>query len=341
MMDMSDPDPPRSSAALLKQSFRSLLGLALLPTLALTIPSPMARALDVSGSVNSAIPGEVAERYALPITAPVDQGDSDLCWAFAALSMLETNYLVKHPGSEVALSRGALQLDALADRFRRMIRGEPGGLEDGGLAVEALQLIRENGLIHEGDFHDVVDTDPISSTIEQALAGAADKPAFLDAALKDGLGATPPTTRLDGRRLSPAELARAVLDGETWTEFDLAHDGLEGLGPSEDPDARPETRVRYVPLEAMIDLIHKSLKRGEAVVWGTTDHALMIYGADYDRAGAPLSYLVKDSMAPYTYRARAEAIHRVLHDVTVALPDPVSAAGAAAKWGSTGTDFSP
>ena len=71
----------------------------------------------------------------------------------------------------------------------------------------------------------------------------------------------------------------------------------------------------------MIDLIHQSLARGEAVVWGSTDHALLIYGGDYDRDGRPLSYLIKDSLAPFTYRASAEKIHRILHDVTVALPD--------------------
>ena len=71
----------------------------------------------------------------------------------------------------------------------------------------------------------------------------------------------------------------------------------------------------------MIDLIHQSLARGEAVVWGSTDHALLIYGGEYDRDGRPLSYLIKDSLAPFTYRASAEKIRRILHDVTVALPD--------------------
>jgi len=88
-------------------------------------------------------PGIAAERYALPISPPLDQGDSDLCWVFATLSMLETNYMVRHPGSRIELSRGALQFDSVADRFRRVIRGEAGRPEDGGLAVEAIALIRQ------------------------------------------------------------------------------------------------------------------------------------------------------------------------------------------------------
>lgn len=282
--------------------------------------SSLNRARAEFAASEAAEPGEAAERYALPISPPTGQGDSDLCWVFATLSMLETNYMVRHPGSTIELSRGALQRDSIADRFRRRMRGERIDLEDGGLGVEALALIRLNGLISRSDFHDIVDSDPIFSSIERRLAKASDKQTALSEALRDSLGFTPPMTHLDGKTLRPAELARAVLGDEQWTEFDLSRDGAEGWGPSKDPDARPDTRVRYVKLEAMIDLIHRSLARGESVVWGSTDHALLIYGGDYDGDGKPISYLIKDSLAPFTYRANAEKIHRILHDVTVALP---------------------
>ena len=113
--------------------------------------------------------GQVAESYLLPITPPLDQGESDLCWVYATLSMLETNYMVRHPGSQIALSRGALERDAIADRFLRLIRGEPRNLDNGGLAVEALALIRQNGLLAEDDFHDVLDPDQIFPAIEKTL----------------------------------------------------------------------------------------------------------------------------------------------------------------------------
>ncbi len=269
-----------------------------------------------------------AESYALPITAPLDQGDTGLCWAFAALSMLETNYMSRHPGAHVEFSRGDLQRDAVADRFQRHVHGEGGepSADDGGLAVEALALIRKNGLIQRGDFHDVVDLDAIVDRLRRTLAREPE-PQRQDRVLDDGLtaalGAKPGTTHLEGRPLSPAELARTVLGGETWTEFDLSRDGAQGWGPSRDPDARPETRVRYVTLDALIALIHKSLAQREAVVAGTVDHAFLVYGADYDRDGKPLGYLVKDSLAPYLYRVEAEALHQELNDVTVALADPL------------------
>jgi len=272
--------------------------------------------------------GEAAEHYVLPITPPLDQGDSGLCWVYAALSMLETNYIVRNPGSHIALSRGGLQLDAIADRFQRRLRGDPGGrLDDGGLAVEALALIRQNGLLAEGDFHDIVDSEAIFSSVEDKLARSAD-PAdtsrTVDEELKASLGVKPPSTHLDDKPVSPRQLAEAMLGGHEFVEFDLARDGMERWGPSQDPDARPETRVRYVPLDVMIDLIHQSLAEGRAVLWGSADHALLIYGGDYDREGQPMSYLIKDSFAPYTYRRSADDVHRVLNDVTVALDDGTS-----------------
>jgi hypothetical protein len=277
---------------------------------------------DVPPFQTVAAPDGAGDRYALPITDPLDQGDTGLCWVFATLSMLETNYMSRHPGAHVEFSRGAVQRDAISDRFRRLIRGEAGAVSDGGLAVEALELIRQNGLFDRRDFHDVADTGPIEDALKETVAGDAppgQKAKALDEELTASLGPKPETTHLEGRRARPAELARAALGVERWTEYDLSRDGTDGWGPSRDPDARPETRVDYVARETLVDLIHNSLAHGEAVVIGTVDHAVLVYGADYDEHGKPLSYLVKDSMAPYLYRAEAESLHSKLNDVTVSV----------------------
>ena len=264
---------------------------------------------------------QAAESYVLPITPPLDQKDTGLCWMYATLSMLETNYRNRHPGSQISLSRGAMQVEAVEDRLERLVRGESTRLPEGGLAVEALALIRQDGMVAQPDFHDIVDSKPIAESIEEDLARISDRAAkerALDQELQAKLGVVPETTHLDGEVVSADQLARIVLDGNEWTEFDRSPDGSEAVGPSRDPDARPETRVKYVKLEVLIDLIHRSLARGQAVVWGSPDHALMIYGGDYDKDGKPLSYLIKDSFEPYTYRENADELHNILRDVTVA-----------------------
>ena len=203
---------------------------------------------------------DVAEHYALPITPPADQGDTGLCWVYATLSMLETNYMQKHPGKVVELSRAALQRDAIKDRFYRRIRGEPGSLGDGGLAVEALALIRANGLLEQDDFHRVVPSQPVILSIEQKLADESareERRAALSEELNATLGAIPDSTHLGDRVVTPPDLAKAMLGGKRWAEFDLARDGVEGWGASQDPDAREDTLVRYVRLDRLIDLIHE------------------------------------------------------------------------------------
>jgi hypothetical protein len=275
--------------------------------------------VDLPSSASST--QEVAESYALPITPPLHQGDTGLCWMYATLSMLETNYLVRHPGSKISLSRGAMQVEAVEDRLERLVRGESTKLPEGGLAVEAVALIRKDGMVAQPDFRDIVNAIPIAASIEEDLSAVPDRAAkekALDEEVPAKLGVVPEVTHLDGQTVSADQLAHAVTDGYEWTEFDLSPDGSESWGPSRDPDARPETRVKYVKLEVLIDLIHRSLARGQAVAWGSEDHAMLIYGADYDKDGKPLSYLIKDSFEPFTYRENAGEIHKILHDVTVA-----------------------
>ena len=45
--------------------------------------------------------------------------------------------------------------------------------------------------------------------------------------------------------------------------------------------------------------------------------AAALFGADYDRRGKPLDYLIKDSLDPFAYRLAADALNEELNDVTV------------------------
>ena len=278
---------------------------------------------------------EAAESYKLPITPPLDQGDSGLCWIYSTLSMLETNYLVRHPGSTLRLSRAALQRASILDRFQRDITGNSTHFEDGGIAVDALRLARQQGLVSAEDGGEIVEeTDPVFKDVAariRRMDGADARLKALDAALAPHFRAPPGRTRLDGRPVTPQDMAQAVIGDRVWREYDLTPQAVgPRTGRATDPDARPETMVTYIDLATAVRLIHDSLKRGEAVVWGSNDdHALLIYGADYDAAGRPLAYWVKDSFAPYTRQVAAEEVHKALTDVTVTdAPAPRESAAA-------------
>ena len=106
-------------------------------------------------------------------------------------------------------------------------------------------------------------------------------------------------SRADARATRRDRARRQRLD-----RYDIVRDGLARIGRSPDPDARPETRAHFVDLSTAVDLIHRSLARGQSVVWGSNEnHPFLIYGADYDPEGRALAYWVKDSFAPYSYRA--------------------------------------
>ena len=113
---------------------------------------------------------EFLESYALPITPPLHQADAGLCWMYATLSMLETDYLSRDPGAQISLSRGAMQVEAVEDRLERLVRGESDRLPEGGLDVEALALIRKAGMVAQPDFRDIVNATPIAPDFGQEKA---------------------------------------------------------------------------------------------------------------------------------------------------------------------------
>ena len=215
-----------------RQSVSSLVAIVKRPRMASALLVPLA-CVALGPRMLAPAPGAPAEHYVLSITPPVDQADTGLCWVFATLSMLETNYMQTHPGQTIALSRAALQRDAITDRFHRLIRGESANLGDGGLAVEALQMIRKDGLFEQKDLQGIVESDQLVSSLAQRIADMPEideKQKALSAELEQTFGREPDATHLGDAVVTPAELATAMLGGKTWTEFDLARDGVRRLG---------------------------------------------------------------------------------------------------------------
>ena len=306
-------------------------GLAFLVALFILVPCPFAAAGSyqqamqlrqrLSLRIRPQVAGEKIETIRLPISPGLSQEDSNLCWVYATLSLLETNYLVSHPGQTgVQFSRAALQYSTMRDRFLRWIGGEQDSVKEGGIPVDALDLIRQNGLIQFADYHDIVSSTPIYQAIHKDLLEQStpqQKLTTLDRDLQMDLSVPPMVTHLAARQLSPSALATEVLQAHQWVEFDVSKDGRHGWGPSLDPEARLTSRVYYTSLTEIVSRIRDSLRAGQAVAYGANDHVMLIYGAQYNKKGKPLVYYIKDSFPPYTFTATAEALHEDLTDVTV------------------------
>jgi len=151
------------------------------------------------------------------------------------------------------------------DRFQREITGNSTHLEDGGLAVDALMLIRQNGLVGTIDFHEVVDSDPVFTDLSRRLvnvSGADAKLKALNGALARDLGAR----RRDPARRQDAD-AGTTRKGRprrrAWTEYDVTRDDGAPASALRRSRRAAGDAVHYVDLTTAIALIHDSLARGE------------------------------------------------------------------------------
>jgi len=269
------------------------------------------------------------ETIVLPISRGFNQRDTGLCWAYATLSALETIYLVRNPeGSDVELSRRAMQYYTMEDRYRRSIKQVNTYISEGGIVLDAIRLIQSNGIVSFDDYYDI--TEPygdanISDMIDNA-GSVTDKIIAMYEGMDIVYTAPPTLAHIPG---SPApgnqnstkveaqagDLARLVLALDAWQSY-APSSTKSGFHTHPDPDARWENMSWYMPRGEFPDRIKQALKAGFPVIVSIQTHSLLIYGADYDSNGAPLTYYIKDSYPPYYYRANAGYVHENFWEMT-------------------------
>lgn len=270
----------------------------------------------------------VVETVLLPVSRGFNQRSTGLCWAYATLSALETIYLVRTPdGPDVELSRRAVQYYTMEDRYRRSIKQVNTDIREGGIVLDALRLIQSNGIVSFDDYADVADPYGYAN-IADMIAGA---PTFTDKiiALYEGLDIvyTAPPTQTHVPVLSavepnatyaPAdagELARFVLERDVWQSY-TPSSIKNGFHAHPDPDARWENASWHMPHSEFPGRIRRALMAGFPVVISIRNHALLVYGADYDAAGSPITYYIKDSYPPYYYVTDANYLHASFWEMT-------------------------
>ncbi|MBI4862349.1 MAG: hypothetical protein HY815_19130 [Candidatus Riflebacteria bacterium] len=266
-----------------------------------------------------------AELIVLPVSRGFDQRSTSLCWVYATLSGLESALRVRQPQSAVELSRRTMQVQTIEDRFLRKIHQTASYIGERGVAVDAMRLLAENGLVAFDDFTDI--DDPYGSfDIAGAVDGAVGEPAKI-AALQHGLarvyGVPPSTTHLEGVVVSRAALAEAVTAGQVWQSYAIANQGAEGYRPHPDPDARAGAVSWFMPAPRIVDRIKAALLAGYPLEITLGGHCLLLYGAAYDKLGKPTRYYIKDSYPGYFYKADpARVMENLVEMSTAKLPAP-------------------
>ena len=183
-----------------------------------------------------------AEVLMLPVSRGFAQRSTSLCWAYAALSGLETRSRVLKPESKLELSRRAMQFHTIRDRWMRRINGTASYTGERGVAVDAMTMIGGGGLVAFDDFTDV--DDAYGSFDFAGAIGAAPDVATKVRALDQGLtkvyGVPPALTHLEEAAVSSADLAATVTAGQVWESYAVAKDGVEGY--RKHPESRMEVR---------------------------------------------------------------------------------------------------
>ncbi len=303
----------------------SALGAALVSSQSLAAGSDYAEAMRVRALLTLPTPAVVRSpdtaELRLPVSRGFDQGGTELCWAYAMLNGLETTYRVRHEDADLELSRRAMQYFTMENRHLLRIRGEASYLGERGVAVDAMSMLGNQGLVAFADFADVGDAYgnfDIRRAVDRA-GSEAEKIAALHEGLAVVYGVPPAVTHLDDAELSPLELTAAVVEGQVWESYAISRDAAEGYRQHPDPDARPGVVSWYMPQARFEARIKAALAAGFPVEITVGGHCLLIYGARYDAAGRAQSYFIKDSYPGYFYEADPRETMANLVEMTTAV----------------------
>jgi hypothetical protein len=286
------------------------------------------------------------ETIVLPVSRGFNQNLTGLCWAYSALNALETIYMVRNPeGQKIELSRRAMQYYTMEDRYRRLIKNVNTHLNERGVALDAIRLIQSNGIVSFDDYFDIID--PYGQADIREMINSADN--FTDKinAMYKGMDIfykTPPTLShipssptLDNPdpayvEAKAGDLARLVLAGDVWQSYAPSETKV-GFHDHPDSDSRWENKSWYMPRGEFPGRIKQALKAGFPVIVTIRGHTVMVYGADYNSNGSPVTYYIKDSYPSHTpenlealggskyikdyyFLAEADNLHEILLEMT-------------------------
>ncbi len=210
-------------------------------------------------------------------TTPVkEQGESNSCWIYGVLAMLETDRLEQ--GDSIHLSPAYLERALLQQKAKEMYLGaSPLCVNVSGMMPYAFRLMNQVGLLSYDSYHVDEGTNTpflVKKIALMAQQGAAQKQGFahleerVDNLLDSEMGALPTWVFLYGMQYSPKQFANSIYkpnEYQAYTSF--THHPFNSSFALEVPDNTERSEFINVPLDSLMHLIDQSLLNHRAVCW--------------------------------------------------------------------------
>ena len=253
--------------------------------------------------------GNMPERFhteVLNAYTPVkNQGRAPLCWAYAMLSAIETEHIMR--GDSVHLSVKYAARALAEDNFRRAYftcDRSPSTMR--ATAQTLLDIIARHGLVAYDAYHDTprnalhaghdtpeADYDVLMLKLRRLarkavnmrlpLRRAEERAAAL---IDETLGPAPRNVFMLGARYTPGEFARSVCAPDEYIALtSFTHHPFYETFPLEVPDNWAQSEMLNVPMDTLVERMERAVRRGRGVCWeGDTNEA----GFSFDRGTASL-----------------------------------------------------
>ncbi len=255
----------------------------------------------------------------LPVSPGLDQGKTALCWAFATLSLLESNLMLRYPQfKNVSFSRAFIQRNNAEERAIRSYILNDDVFSERGTMSTALELISKYGLMPLDGTKYISDYGPTIENSLDRLTSTEEKLNQVKNIIDRVFFKAPPQVSFNGKNYTPQELAALALNNQKWLSYGFKSGAKGQWGPHPDPDAFKGTQSWYVDPSQKASIIYNSLKQGYPLTMLFGGHIIVIYGADYDSSGKPLKYYLKDSStngSSPTYAAEPDYLDRIILDL--------------------------
>lgn len=217
-----------------------------------------------------------------------NQGRAPLCWAYAMLSAIETEHIMR--GDSVNLSVKYAARALAEDNFRRAYftcGRAPYTMR--ATAQTLLDVIARHGLVAHDAYRDTPDADygVLMSKLRRAARKAVNTRLPLRRAeeraaaiLDETLGPAPRNVFMLGARYTPQEFARSVCAPDEYVALtSFTHHPFYETFPLEVPDNWAQSEMLNVPADTLMERMERAVRRGRGVCWeGDTSEAGFSFG---------------------------------------------------------------